>query len=144
MHWFLLVKKKMKFCICCCLFDCYVYKISTKRTFSLCRDVYKEKYVGYTFTLCTIDCFIHVYYTCAFTLIKIKILNDDRLNKTLRQACHTWLCDSHISRMQGTTKACYQNMKVCLERNDYNANYAMSVCCFECLSANFYMMIFIL
>ena len=73
----------MKFRVCCCLFDYYVYKISTKRTFSLCRNVYKEKDFGYTFTLCTIDCLIHVCYTCVFTLIKVKRSNKDLLNETL-------------------------------------------------------------
>ena len=47
------------------------------------------------------------------------------------QACHTWLCDWHIPRMQGTAKTCFQDLKVYLERNYYNANYAMCVYCFE-------------
>ena len=32
----------------------------------------KKKNVGYTFTLCTIDCFIYACHACVFTLIKVK------------------------------------------------------------------------
>ena len=130
--------KKIILRVCCCLFDYYIYKISTKSTFLLYRDVYKEKDIGYAFIKCTIDCFIYVCYTCVFTLIKIKRFNNDLLNETLRQACHTCLCDSHILRMQGTTKTCFQNLKVYLEKNECNANYATCVCCFECLKQFIY------
>ena len=49
------------------------------------------------------------------------------MNETLHPNCH-----SHISRVQKTAKTCFQNLKVHLEVNDYNANCAMSVSCFEC------------
>ena len=88
----------MKFRVCCCLFDDYVYKIATKTTFSFSQDVYRSKDIGYSFTLCTIDCFIHVCYTCVFTAIRIKRFNEDILNKTLRPNCQSWLPDSSIAR----------------------------------------------
>ena len=96
------VKKKMKFRVCCCLFDYYVYTISTKSIFSFSHGIYKEKDIGYTFTFCAVDCFIHVCYTCIFTSIKTKRINKDLLNETLRPHCHGWLSDSHISRVQKT------------------------------------------
>ena len=103
-----------------------------KSTFSFSRDVYKQKDVEYTFTFCTVNCFTHVCYTCLFTSIKIKRFKEDLLNETLRPNCHDWLSDSYISRVQKTAKTCFHNLKVYLEVNDYNANFAMSVCCFEC------------
>ena len=33
----------MKFCVCGCLFDYYVYAVSSESTFSLSRDIYKKK-----------------------------------------------------------------------------------------------------
>ena len=95
------------------------------------HDTYIKKDVGYAFTFCTVDRFIHVCYTCIFTLMKIKRFNEDLLHKTLYLTCHNWQTDSYISRMQKKAKTCFQNLKVYLDVNDYNANYAMSVCCFE-------------
>ena len=119
----------MKFCICGCLFDYYAYITSTKSTFLLACDLYKD--IRYTFTLCTIDCFIHICYTCVFTMIKVKRFNEDLLNETLRSNCKIWQTDSHISRVQGTARTCFQNLKFSFMVNDFNANYEMSVCCFD-------------
>ena len=69
-------------------------------------DAYKEKDVGYTFTFCTIDCFILVCYTCIFTSVKIKRFNEDLLKETSHPTCHSWQTDSHISRMQKTAETC--------------------------------------
>ena len=80
----------MKFRVCGCLFDYYSYIVSTKSTFSLVHDAYKEKDVGYTFTFCTVDCFFHVCYTCIFKSMKIKRFNEDLLNETLLPTCHIW------------------------------------------------------
>ena len=80
---FLWLKKKMKFCIPCCLFDYYIYKLATGTTVSFSRDIYKSKGIGYSFKLCTVDCFIHVCYTYVFTMIRIKRFNKDVLNKIL-------------------------------------------------------------
>ena len=122
----------MKFRVCGCLFDYYVYTISAKTTFSLLRNTYKEKDVRYTFTLCSFDCFIHVSYTCVFTMIKVRRFNEDLLNEKLRPNCHSYLSDQTISRVQNTARACFQNLKVYLAADGYDANYAMCVCCFEC------------
>ena len=102
------------------------------------HDAYKEKDVGYTFTFCTAHYFIHVCYTCVFTSIKIKKFNEDLLIEILHPNYYAWWTDSHISRVQKTAKTCFQNLKVYLEANDfaiyvnYDANNAMSICCFEC------------
>ena len=83
----------MKFRVCGCLFGYYVYTISAKTTFSLLRNTYKEKDVRYTFTLCSFDCFIHVSYTCVFTMTKVRRFNEDLLNEILRPNCHSYLSD---------------------------------------------------
>ena len=67
----------MKSRVCGCLFDYYAYTISTKTNFLLSRDTYREKDVPYTFTLCTIDCFIQVCYTCVFRMIKVRRFDED-------------------------------------------------------------------
>ena len=123
----------MKFCLCSCLFDYYVFKVSTKTTFSLLDDAYRGKGVRYTFTLGTIDCFIHVCYSCLFTLMKIRRFNKKLLNEALRSDCQSWQSDSYIERVNGATKTCFENLKFYLNANDYNANYAFCGFCFNCL-----------
>ena len=83
----------MKFRVCSRLFDYYVYTVSTKTTFLLSLDTYREKDIGCTFTLYAIDCFIHVCYTCVLTMIKLRRFNEDLLNETLRLNCHSYLSD---------------------------------------------------
>lgn len=101
------------------------------------HNSYKEKDVGYIFTFCTVDCFIHVCYTYVFRSIEIKKFNEDLLIETLRPNFYSWLTDLHISRVQKTVKICFQNLKVYLEANDfaiyvyYNTNNAMCIWCFE-------------
>ena len=63
------------------------------------RVIHIEKDVGYTFTLCTIDCFIEVCYTCVFAMIKVRRFTEDLLKETLRPNCHSYLSESSISRM---------------------------------------------
>ena len=101
----------MKFSVCCCLFVYDIYKLSRKTTFSFSRNVYRSKDVGYTFTLCTIDYFIHVCYSCVYNMIKIKRFNENNLSETLWPSCHSRLSDSYLSRMNNTAKTCFQNLK---------------------------------
>ena len=100
----------MKFFIVGCLFDYYVYTISTKRTFSLVHDAYKETDDGYTCTFCIVECFI-VSYTCVFTSIETKRCNKGFLIETLGPNCYAWLTDWHISRAQKPAKSCFQTLK---------------------------------
>ena len=66
-------------------------------------------------------------------MIKTKRFNKNILNKTLQPYCHSRLSNSYLSTMNNTAKSRFQNLKHHLT-NDFDANYAMSACCFECLS----------
>ena len=66
-------------------------------------------------------------------MIKTKRFNKNILSKTLQPYCHSRLSNSYLSTMNNTAKSCFQNLKHHLT-NDFDANYAMSACCFECLS----------
>lgn len=83
-------------------------------------DIYTD--TVYTLSFCAVDSFMHVYYTCVFTSLKIRRFNVDILNETLRSSCHSWLTDSYISRVQNSAKTCYQNLIVYFKVDDCNAN----------------------
>lgn len=102
MSWFsLVIKKKMQFRVCCCLFDYYVYKLSTKTTFSFTCDVCRSKDVGYPSTWYTINYFIHIYYSCRYNTIKIRRF-------------WTKLCD-HLVRFGYLTPRIFQELTIELE-----------------------------
>ena len=65
-------------------------------------------------------------------MIKTKRFNENILKETLQPSCHSRLSDSYLSRMNNTARTGFQNTKHYLTNDDFDANYAMPVCCFEC------------
>ena len=111
----------------------FIYKLSIKTTFTLTCDIYRSKDIGFTFTLCAINYFVHVCYSRVYNTIKIERFNKNILNETLRPSCQVWLSYSfYISRINNIARTCLQNLKHYVTNDDFDVNYTMSVCCFEC------------
>ena len=62
----------------------YAYLLYGRET--QCFSVYLKHDVGHTFTFCDQDFLVQIYYTCLFSLLKVKKLDADAVNNKLREA----------------------------------------------------------
>ena len=119
----------MKIHVFCCL---VYHKVSTASCFTYSQDVYKKD-ISYSFTLCTVDAFIHVCYECVYNMILIRRFDETIVNQTLNWTCHVWISySSYYEKKHGAATNCFQNLKYFLLKEDdsIKRNHATTHCCF--------------
>ena len=126
---------KVRFRVCCCLYDYYVYIHSTKTVFTIYSNSYRQRDHGFTFTFCDDEQFVQVFYKCIYNSLLTRKFDQVRLNQLLNQTCQTYYAySSYLERINGAAKNYFGVIKDHLIRDNATTdrNFVMTGCYFAC------------
>ena len=126
---------KVRFRVCCCLYDYYFHKLLAKGFLTICSSSYRQKDHGFIFTLCDNDELVQACYKCIYNAFLVTKFDEIKINQVLNQFCQIYYANSsHLEKINGTAKNYFEIIKHYLIR-DYatiDRNFVIINCCFAC------------